>query len=1542
MALHERTIAVSETLLEGRQSGGKRSGGRKRRRPSCWLNCTSSLVLVSVTAAAFTVIRLWCDSGLQVFVTAHDNNHAEWEEDQLGPNIESESLLTLNIPGLPDYQDGDEDGDDVFVVATVKGDIMGVSKSDGNVLWKHTRRHPGTSSSTSNRGDVNSIWSDEEWNRLLSPIVSTSTTTKSSSSDLHTKAVPSVDGRVYLTPPIQEGTNALSSQEETSSIRQLVNKSPFFDSRGRFYVGNRLSTAAAIDRDTGEILRLIKGESPNNNSNDSNDDSTNTKGTSLLPFLEGRNVVWIGRVDHFVTVYNARTGNVDVNFASSEILSLSDMIGTYVLPGQSPDAQTNDGNERKKQQHFHAQNEFYARAIMQQQLPYSHEPQYHGKSIDGAQSLILSTPGGKLAYLTSSSQVLQNGSSSVKSQKIEWVANAGMSFSSPVAFAVSAKTGTSVKVDIVPDAPMSSTSAAYLAEQFEKELDLLRKPVITSSYGAGGSDGRTIVGALQGSRQLFALPLGGGDIQPHGSARANLEAPGSLARMPSSSSGLSTIPKHKTLPPLKHHRDFTQSSNVASQTQHTNPTETANANLQKSLSAKKCTESSPSYPACLLGGRDSIAPLPRLKKEDYYYDEEETSAGRVKKDDFKNLNLELLIGGGNGYNGKFDLFMRILTSWIPPFLLLLAFVAFELGRRERLKTEFASFAAHMSNAHHDQRNTILDNGGIRHNSSTAEPPLLVTNGNGIRNGGSAPANSGTADHVIQVTDEILGYGGHGTVVYKGTLDGRRVAVKRMLKAYHASAEREISLLIESDGHPNVVRYFLKEVRNDFVYLALELCEMSLSDLIYAVGRTNNGNGALSTGNLSLPPFFASTKKMLYQIAAGVRHLHDLRIVHRDIKPQNILLALRNRREEAEFVGLDKRASDEDSWKRLVCAAFEKDKLLPKISDMGLGKQLLGQSSFGASTLGPTSNGTNGASIGLGGPGSVGWQAPEVMALRSTEPSFCSMDQASSESSPIGSLSTASRRSSRSVDVFSLGCVFHCSLLPGTHPFGEWYEREANIMRHKPDIAALQSFSAEAHDLVSNMIARDPKARPTATEVCNHPFFWKHTKRLAFLSELSDRLEASVESCITSNTALFAIEANAGKIVGLAWDRNLDRELLTNVSKFRTYDPSSVRDCLRMIRNKNHHFDELPDSLKDRIGHRIEDLIQYFDNKFPRLLMHCYKVCQEIMPPSDPFAIKFSIHTRATLLKSTLRAKPAPTITTTEEEKFNVESQPPLENTETARASLVEKESTITFSADDSFSGDIDKAELVNHIVDEVINEESLMSKEDFDTEEVSKSEADRTSETAVSEGSSTPTEEQPSTRQELLTISSDFSACDRCEDENDDIEPETSPLNETYIIPDDVIVWEGSTAAKLANCRGWYRSEDEWGRATDVVLKNKRDPTLVRCADDPKFRTRLCNHWDESMGTHCPMRKKNKCVFAHGPVELRVKEGKRHRWGTLVDEEGNNNNPFHSGGEDTYGAARSIENVRKEEGKWSTNKAKTSLKAKGKPKKKPKLAETPG
>ena len=51
---------------------------------------------------------------------------------------------------------------------------------------------------------------------------------------------------------------------------------------------------------------------------------------------------------------------------------------------------------------------------------------------------------------------------------------------------------------------------------------------------------------------------------------------------------------------------------------------------------------------------------------------------------------------------------------------------------------------------------------------------------------------------------MLGYGSGGTVVLSGELDGRPVAVKRLLARFYDLARKEIDALIHVDDHPNVV------------------------------------------------------------------------------------------------------------------------------------------------------------------------------------------------------------------------------------------------------------------------------------------------------------------------------------------------------------------------------------------------------------------------------------------------------------------------------------------------------------------------------------------------------------------------------------------------------------------------------------------------------------------------------------------------------------------------------------------------------------------
>lgn len=98
-------------------------------------------------------------------------------------------------------------------------------------------------------------------------------------------------------------------------------------------------------------------------------------------------------------------------------------------------------------------------------------------------------------------------------------------------------------------------------------------------------------------------------------------------------------------------------------------------------------------------------------------------------------------------------------------------------------------------------------------------------------------------------------------VYRGEFDSRRVAVKRLLPDCFTFADREVALLRESDAHPNVIRYYCMEQDRMFRYIALELCQATLSDYIQ--------------GKCDISPI--TSLEILRQATAGLYHLHSLDI-----------------------------------------------------------------------------------------------------------------------------------------------------------------------------------------------------------------------------------------------------------------------------------------------------------------------------------------------------------------------------------------------------------------------------------------------------------------------------------------------------------------------------------------------------------------------------------------------------------------------------------------------------------------------------------------
>lgn len=446
-----------------------------------------------------------------------------------------------------------------------------------------------------------------------------------------------------------------------------------------------------------------------------------------------------------------------------------------------------------------------------------------------------------------------------------------------------------------------------------------------------------------------------------------------------------------------------------------------------------------------------------------------------------------------------------------------------------------------------------------------------------------PEPAGTQIGLLNVSTEVIGYGSHGTVVLKGTFENREVAVKRMLLDFYEVASQEVSLLQESDDNPNVIRYFCKQASDRFLYIALELCPGTLEDLIEKPDMFSES---------TLTPV-----QFLYQIASGVHHLHCLKIVHRDIKPQNILVA------PAKFPVGNQEKQAGSSVRMLI-------------SDFGLCKKLEGdQSSFRATTA-------NAA-------GTSGWRAPELLLdevdvsqTHSTVTSTGLDVTSSSELLVFDSLSN--RRATRSIDIFSMGCVFYYILSKGQHPFGDKYLREANIVQGNFSLECLEDWTqpdmVEAHDLVSRMISRDPSERPSAKSVLKHPLFWPPDRRLDFLLKASDRFD--IEPRDPPSAFLVELESHASKVVGTDFQSQLDTEFVDNLGKYRKYHGDRITDLLRAMRNKSHHFNDLPASLQEAMHPYPSGYLGYFTTRFPFLLMTIYCTVKESELASETMFASF--------------------------------------------------------------------------------------------------------------------------------------------------------------------------------------------------------------------------------------------------------------------------------------------------------------------------------
>lgn len=130
-------------------------------------------------------------------------------------------------------------------------------------------------------------------------------------------------------------------------------------------------------------------------------------------------------------------------------------------------------------------------------------------------------------------------------------------------------------------------------------------------------------------------------------------------------------------------------------------------------------------------------------------------------------------------------------------------------------------------------------------------------------------------------------------------------------------------------------------------------------------------------------------------------------------------------------------------------------------------------------------------------------------------------------------------------------------------------------------------------------------RPKAQEVLNHPLFWNPERRLSFLQDVSDRVE--LEDRENESELLDALESTATVALNGKWDEKMEAVFINNIGRYRRYRFDSIRDLLRVIRNKSHHYRELPQEIKELVGSHPEGFENYFSSRFPKLLIEVYRV-----------------------------------------------------------------------------------------------------------------------------------------------------------------------------------------------------------------------------------------------------------------------------------------------------------------------------------------------
>ena len=128
--------------------------------------------------------------------------------------------------------------------------------------------------------------------------------------------------------------------------------------------------------------------------------------------------------------------------------------------------------------------------------------------------------------------------------------------------------------------------------------------------------------------------------------------------------------------------------------------------------------------------------------------------------------------------------------------------------------------------------------------------------------------------------------------------------------------------------------------------------------------------------------------------------------------------------------------------------------------------------------------------------------------------------------------------------------------------------------------------------------------PSMNEISKNVTFWSEEKALNFFIAVSEVLE------LKQRPHRESVEDESHNVVGRSWDDTLDPVLreMVEQGKRRSYDPTSVADLLRLIRNLACHFYNFPPAVRNSLG-PFDRLGSMWTCLFPRLLLHIFKAME---------------------------------------------------------------------------------------------------------------------------------------------------------------------------------------------------------------------------------------------------------------------------------------------------------------------------------------------